>query len=186
MRIPLQNLIDYEDPFEPMVSHAPMERLMRQPTSDQEEVLTRARAVAALFSCGMEASLDDDEETVADQQFDMLTRDKPISVATLHQPGIILKLSALLSEYDYQVVQDAGQMRTYITNRLLEESDPKMPASQRLNALKLLGQMTDVALFTERTEVTVKTMSTENLEARLHDRLKTLLPEDVTVIENAT
>ena len=95
-----------------------------------------------------------------------------------------MKLGALLSEYDHEVVRDAVQMRQYITNRLLEESDPKMPAGQRLKALQMLGQITEVGLFTERVEMTVKTMPMDNLEAKLYSKLKTLLPQEYTEILN--
>ena len=187
----LQHLIEMDGPsdvaYDPLIEISPPPRTPRSP----HELLT-AKAKSAVFelSHGMEATLDEDEESEARSIFhaytqnDHLQAKKGIQVQAqinhVTKPGVILKLAALMSEYDYEVVRDAEQMRTYVTNRLLEESDPKMPASQRLQALKALGSITEVGLFTERTEITVHTMPMENLEAELHKRLITLLPEEYT------
>lgn len=184
----LQHLIDSPDPceaYEPLVERAPIETLIRPPGSTREELKAKAQSAAALLAHGMEATLDEAEDTTAMQQFNNILQSRVINPATLVKPGVILKLTALLSEYDHQVVRDAQQMRTYVTNRLLQESDPKMPAGQRLRALNLLGQITGVDLFTERSEITVRTMPTENLEAALHAKLITLLPSDYKTVTDA-
>lgn len=186
MDIPLENLLrlpDDYDPYEPAIERAPMERLLRRPASPHEELQAKAKTTAVLMNHGMQATINDREETTAMHQFNRHIQQLPIQTSTLNKPGIILKLTALMSEYDYQVVKDATQMRQYITNRLLEESKPDNP--QRMRALELLGKITDVGLFTERTEVTVKTMPIENLEAALHDRLITLLPTEYEEVEDA-
>ena len=185
----LQHLIDFPDDisdYEPRIEHASLSSLIRSEKSDKEGALARAKTVAMMFNHGMEAELDEEEALVASQQFHRHLQDMPIQTSVLTKPGIVMRLGALLSEYDHEVVRDAVQMRQYITNRLLEESDPKMPASQRLKALQMLGQITEVGLFTERIEMTVKTMPVENLEARLYDKLKTLLPQEYTEILNET
>ena len=178
---PLQHLIDLDDDYgayEPHVEHAPLNTLMRPAASEEEEVLARTKTTATLIAHGLEATMDDEEELTAQQEFHKHLQSRPMALSRLDKPGIVLKLAALLSEYDHQVIQDADQLRRYTTNRLIEESDPKMPASQRLNALKLLGQITEIGLFTERTEITVKTQSLESLEAKLHEKLITLLPTE--------
>jgi hypothetical protein len=157
---------------------------MHQAKNDREDLHARVKTTAALLQHGLEASLDDEEEQTATKQFNRVIQQLPIQANTLNRPGIVLKLAAMMGEYDYEVVRDAAQMRQYVTNRLLEESDPKMPATQRLRALQLLGTITEVGLFTERTEVTVKTMPIESLEAKLHAKLQTLLPMEYTEILN--
>lgn len=97
-------------------------------------------------------------------------------------------LKSILSEYDQVVVQSAVQIRTYVTNKLIEETtnpDPKI----RIRALELLGKVGDVGLFVERSEVTVKHKTTVELEASIKERVAKLLElkskreqiEDVTI-----
>ena len=186
MRIPLQNLIEMDEPpedaYDPLVEHAPMDALMRQPKNDRDLIQARAKSVVTLLSHGMEAELDDAEDSEARKQFHSLTQKRTLDPHSLMRPAVIMKLSALLSEYDYEVVRDAEQIRTYVTNRLIEESDSKMPGNIRMQALKALGAITEVGLFTERSEITVKTMPLENLEAALHARLIDLLPQDYNIV----
>ena len=86
----------------------------------------------------------------------------------------VMHLKSILSEYDQVVVQSAVQIRTYVTNKLIEETtnpDPKI----RIRALELLGKVGDVGLFVERTEITVKHKTTIELEASIKDRVAKLL-----------
>jgi len=62
-------------------------------------------------------------------------------------PGVMLKLEALLEEYDYTLLEDTARIRNYVTNRLLEETTAP-DAKVRLRAYELLGKITEVALFT--------------------------------------
>jgi hypothetical protein len=83
------------------------------------------------------------------------------------------------------VVQSAAQLRTYITNRLLLESDSADPRI-RIKALEMLGKISDVGLFTEKTEITMRHRPTEELEQMLRERLtrvieaETFTPHAVT------
>ena len=181
----LAHLLDMPDDlgaYEPLIERGVLEDLIHTPTSERALLMAKAKTVGVMLQYGLEATVDDEEETAALQQFNRSVQQLPISQAALNSPAIIMKLTALLSEYDYSVVRDAAQMRTYVTNRLVEESDPKMPAGQRLRALDMLGKINGVDLFTERTEITIKTQNTESLEARLHDRLRVLLPAEFDAI----
>ena len=85
-----------------------------------------------------------------------------------------MHLQEILSEFDKKVVQSAVQLRIYVTNKLIQESadpDPKI----RIRALELLGRISDVGLFTDRTEVTINHRSTTDLEAKLKEKLQKLL-----------
>jgi hypothetical protein len=93
-------------------------------------------------------------------------------------PAVARKLHLLLSEYDHQVIKDAHQGRTYVTNRLVELSqcgDPKV----ELKALELLGKHSDIGLFTERSEITITHKTSVDLENSIKDRIKRLLNADV-------
>jgi hypothetical protein len=92
----------------------------------------------------------------------------------------------LLSVYDMEVVKDAKRIRNYVTNKLILETE-NMDARVRMKALELLGKMSDVGLFTERSEITVNNRSTQELENSLKDKLRKLMgsdsAEDATIID---
>lgn len=106
------------------------------------------------------------------------------------RPAAILELDALLGEFNHAVVKNAVQIRTYVTNKLLQESvnpDPRV----RIRALELLGKISDVGLFTERSEVTVTHRSTEDLQRSLREKLAALRSvvlksdvEDAKIVKN--
>lgn len=102
-----------------------------------------------------------------------------ISDDELSNPGVLVHLGALLSEYDKTVVQSASQLRTYITNRLLLESDNKDPRI-RMKALEMLGKISDVGLFTDKTEITMRHRPTEELEQMLRERLTKVIEAEAT------
>jgi hypothetical protein len=49
----------------------------------------------------------------------------------------------------------------------------------RIRALELLGKITDVGLFTERSEVTITHQSTEDLRKTLREKFNRILNKDV-------
>jgi hypothetical protein len=97
----------------------------------------------------------------------------------LSSPGTVVHLKAILDEYDKVVVQTAAQLRVYVTNKLIMDStnpDPRI----RLKCYELLGKISDVGLFTDKTEVTMRHRPTEELEQLLRERLmKTLDAADI-------
>lgn len=104
--------------------------------------------------------------------------DRKISDEELSYPGVVAHLGALLNEYDKTVVQSASQLRTYITNRLLLESDNNDPRI-RMKALEMLGKISDVGLFTDKTEITMRHRPTEELEQLLRERLTRVIEAEV-------
>jgi hypothetical protein len=104
--------------------------------------------------------------------------ERNISDDELAYPGVVAHLGALLNEYDKTIVQSAGQLRTYITNRLLVESDNK-DARIRMKALEMLGKISDVGLFTDKTEITMRHRPTEELEQMLRERLTRVIEAEV-------
>jgi hypothetical protein len=92
----------------------------------------------------------------------------------LSTPATVQHLFMMLSDYDHQVVQEAVQLRRFVTNKLLEDaglSDPR----HRLKALELLGKISDVGLFAEKTEITVRNLSPEDLETQIKSKLYKIL-----------
>jgi hypothetical protein len=93
-------------------------------------------------------------------------------------PAALRQVDHLLKQFGSAVVGDAVQIRAYVTNKLLEESynpDPRI----RMKALELLGKISDVGLFAERTEVTVTHQTTEDLRETLRAKLGKLVKDEV-------
>ena len=96
-----------------------------------------------------------------------------------HKPAVYYTAKSILDEYSHRVVENASQIRLLVTNKLLLESenpDPKI----RLRSLELLGKITDVGLFTEKSEVTVNHRSTTDLVDSIRSKIQKLMyPEGV-------
>lgn len=89
-------------------------------------------------------------------------------------PPSLLKIRDYLDEYGRAVVNKAIEIRHTVTNRLIEESmnaDPRI----RIRALELLGKVSDVGLFTDRSEVTITHQSTDEVRERLREKLQRLI-----------
>lgn len=96
----------------------------------------------------------------------------------LSSPSVVVYLQSLLNEYDTVVIKSAAQLRTYVTNKLLAETanaDPRI----RLKSLELLGKVSDVGLFTDKTEITMRHRPTEELEQLLRERLTRVIEGEV-------
>ena len=106
-----------------------------------------------------------------------------VTPAQLFHPTIISKLTALVTEYDQKVVADAAQLRTYITNRLIEVSKCG-DERHELRALELLGKVSDVGLFSEKTEINI-THTAVALEHALKDKINRLMGIVRTDVEEA-
>ena len=85
-------------------------------------------------------------------------------------PASLINIRSYLDEYGRAVVTHAVELRHTVTNRLIEESqnpDPRI----RIRALELLGKVSDVGLFADKTEVTVTHQTTDELRAKLREKL---------------
>lgn len=100
-------------------------------------------------------------------------------VEMVQTPASIVHIKLLLSEYDRQVVHSTVTIRNYVTNKLIEESDNPDPRI-RMKALELLGKISDVGLFTDKTEITYKHRPTEELERILQEKLMKVIDMDPT------
>ena len=134
-----------------------------------------------MFELGMPFEMTEEDEEKARELFAQVDKKKKGNAKTetvnppaLYQGSVALKLSALLNEYDQRVVLDATQARTYIMNRLLEITscgDPKY----ELRALELMGKMSDIGAFTEKSEVTITHRSAGDLKQVLQEKISRLL-----------
>ena len=106
----------------------------------------------------------------------------PKRVAALTPASLILT-NSILQEFGRSVVESSVQIRHLVTNKLLLETDNPDPRV-RIRALELLGKISDVGLFAEKSEVTITHQSTDDIKEKLRSKLAKLVnpPEE---IENA-
>jgi hypothetical protein len=96
------------------------------------------------------------------------------------KPATYYAVNGLLKEYSVRVVDNATQIRLMVTNKLILESE-NPDARIRMRALELLGKITDVGLFTEKSEVTVTHRSTEELISNVRSKIAAMRePKDIT------
>jgi hypothetical protein len=183
----MQNMNEILDisPDEPDVILPPIERvdeeevLFAKDLTYREEVRARARSVLELMAHGMQ--VDDTAETERDAT--AIFTEKTDLAPHAEKPDVILRLEAMLTEYDHEVVDEAVRMRRFIMNRLMEESQIGTKSSERLKALELLGKITEIGMFTERQEITITHKTTEELEEELEKTFTLLLNPDTKTYE---
>ena len=105
---------------------------------------------------------------------DPVSTSKQTTAITNLTPASLIMTGKILAEFGQAVAKNAVQIRHLVTNKLLLESDGP-DARVRLRALELLGKITDVALFTEKSEITVTHKSTSELRAQLRGKLEKLV-----------
>ena len=86
-------------------------------------------------------------------------------------------------------MESAKQLRNLVTNKLILESENPDPRV-RMRAIELLGKISDVGLFTEKSEVTITHQTTDDLKEKLRGKLARLVNpqpevEDARVIEGS-
>ena len=81
-----------------------------------------------------------------------------------------LWMDDLLQRYNNAIVEDTIRLKTYVTTRLVEESDGEK-AADRLRALESLGRLTQLGLFADKVEISVNHKSTEELKEELNKKL---------------
>lgn len=89
-------------------------------------------------------------------------------------PASLLQARAILDEFGSAVARHSVEIRHLVTNKLILETDNPDPRV-RIRALELLGKITDVGLFTDKTEVTVTHQSTDDLRKKLREKFNRLI-----------
>jgi hypothetical protein len=167
--------------IEPTRDHPlPFDLSDEEPPTHKDKLAVAVNTASLLEQLGGTIDMTEEDEHAAHALIKG-AKDKKTTRA-LVVPGVAKKLGLLLSEYDHQIIKDAQQARTFITNRLLELSvcgDVKT----EIKALELLGKHSDVGLFTERSEITITHKTSSDLENSIKDRIKRLLNADVVDVE---
>jgi len=112
-------------------------------------------------------------ETRALEAFSAVVAQSPDAkqkILDLQLPEEVRSSVAMLSEYQWQFVKQAEELRSMAVAKIVKETDHP-DARIRLKALDMLGKVTEVALFTERVEVKKAEMSDAELEAKIKEKL---------------
>ena len=157
-----------------------------EPKSFDQKVKVAAATAKVLVDAGAEIPVSTQEKKEASDLFKEFTNPEHKTTVNasvnkaLSTPATVQHLFMMLSDYDHQVVQEAVQLRRFVTNKLIEDaglSDPR----HRLKALELLGKISDVGLFSEKTEITVKNLSQEDLETQIKSKLYKILGKTAAI-----
>jgi hypothetical protein len=157
-----------------------------EPTTFNKKVKVAAATAKVLVEGGADIPVSSQEKQEAAEIFKEFTNPDSEAKANatitkaLQVPATVQHLFMMLSDYDHQVVQEAVQLRRFVTNKLIEDaglSDPR----HRLKALELLGKISDVGLFSEKTEITVKNLSQEDLQTQIKNKLFKILGKTAAI-----
>lgn len=158
----------------------------------KENTRIAASTASLMAELGMPFEMTEDDQEEARKLFNAVDvekkRNSPASSYNppeLYKGSVAIKLGALLDAYDGQVVNDAVQARNYITNRLLEISQCG-DVKYELRAIELLGKLSDVGAFTEKSEITVTHKTSDDLRKAIQDKIQRLLDMDVVDVEAKT
>ena len=157
-----------------------------EPTSFEKRVKIAAATAKILLEAGAEIPSTPEDKKEAEDVFKAFTDPNSIQATTsainkaLSVPSTVQHLYAMLQDYDHQVIDEAVQLRRFVTNKLLEDSG-HTDARHRLKALELLGKISDVGLFTDKTEITIHAGSIDNLEDQIRSKLFKILGTNLAV-----
>ena len=151
-----------------------------EPRTFAQKVKVAAATAKVLLEAGAEIESSYKDEKAAEEIFKAFTDpEKKTNIPAqankvLNAPASVQHLYLMLQDYDHDVVSEAKQLRRYVTNKLLEETGLPDPR-HRIKALELLGKISDVGLFSDKSEVTIKNVSTEDLEEQIREKLLKLM-----------
>lgn len=181
-RIQLYDLLGGVALYEPQLLRTPMrtedlmpEQIVSAAAKTAKDILRRSGAP--------DMEVTDEDAANAESAFQAYVNGNKsaLSHTKLQKPETIIKLEALVSEYDWRVIQHADQIRMLVTNKLLNLSDNKDPKVQ-LKAVELLGKLADVGMFVEKQEITYKQRTDDEIDAALNEKLGLLIEGDFKTV----
>lgn len=152
-----------------------------------ERTAALAKTVSLLEDHGLDTTPDADDQDVAAalatsfaQDPEKTSRKVTTTRAAKLTPASIKMAGAIIEEFNHSVVESSKQLRNLVTNKLIMESENPDPRV-RMRALELLGKISDVGLFTEKSEVTITHQTTDDIKEKLRGKLAKLVnpPEEV-------
>jgi len=90
----------------------------------------------------------------------------------------------MLTKFQWDFVQQAQEIRSMAVSKIVAETE-NPDARIRLKALQMLGNVTEVALFTERHEVKKVDMTTDEVEKAIRAKLAKFAALGDTTVSDA-
>jgi hypothetical protein len=110
---------------------------------------------------------------------------KKQDIKALNNTAVAFGAREFVRTYSTRLAVEMSDIRTALTNKLLELANCGDPRFE-LKALELLGKHSDIALFTERSEVTVNYKNSTDLEGAIKDRIRRILHSSAVDVEPIT
>ena len=164
----------------------PMPDSFREETgqSFHENVNIAANTAVLLSGLGMPYEFSDEDAMQAKELFENVEKRKNVSTPPkeLRNSNVALALASYIGEYGKTVVATAADTRVLIHNRLLEISQCG-DVKHELKAIELLGKMSDVGAFTEKSELVITHKSADDLQMAIKEKIQRLLHSDIIDVE---
>lgn len=106
------------------------------------------------------------------------------AVGALTLPESVRGAVSMLTKFQWDFVQQAQEIRSMAVSKIVAETDHP-DARIRLKALQMLGNVTEVALFTERHEVKKVDMTTDEVEKAIRAKLAKFAALGDTTVSDA-
>lgn len=158
------------------------------PLKDFREKAMAACASAEFLGLDMEPT-PEDQEAAEQVVYTVASEEEKTNKKLIKQdykPATYHQVKSILNEFSTRVVDNALQIRLLVTNKLIIDSDSEDDRT-RLRALELLGKISDVGLFVEKSEVTITNRSTQDLVDSVRAKIQKLMypqgVEDVKTVE---
>jgi hypothetical protein len=166
---------------EPSTEHPlPYSASAEDPLNFTEDLTIAANTAELLEVLG--APIEVDAQTLEQEKKLLAAVVKDQSTKKLTSLPAAIGASSFLRAYGQSLALDVNQMRSALTNKLLEIADCG-DTKYELRAIELLGKHSDIGLFSDRSEITINYNTPESLEAAIKERVKRLLNADVVDIK---
>lgn len=172
MTVHIEPTKDHPLPYHPTDDKATSFVEALQVTANTEEALEQLGAAVP------EIETDDLAKTKA--LLDQALRKK--DEKALNSPMTAYAAKEFLRVYSGRLAADVADVRSALTNKLMELANCGDPRFE-LKALELLGKHSDIALFTERSEVTINYKNSQDIEKAIKERIGRLLKSSVVDVE---
>ena len=143
--------------------------------------LTLAANTAELLEA-LGAPIEVDADTLEKEKKLLAAVMKDQSTRNLTSLPAAIGAASFIRAYGQSLAADITQVRSALTNKLLEIADCG-DTKYELRAIELLGKHSDIGLFTDRSEININYNTPESLEAAIKERVKRLLNADVIDIK---
>ena len=105
-------------------------------------------------------------------------------MGALTLPESVRGAVSMLTQYQWDFVKQAQELRSMAVSKIVAETE-NPDARVRLKALQMLGNVTEVALFTERHEIKKTDMTGDEIEKAIRAKLAKFAAAGDTTVSDA-